>query len=261
MARSRVATRTVAFPGHSGAILSGRLDHAPQSAFAYAVFAHCFTCTKDVLAAVRVGQALAGRGIAVLRFDFTGLGTSGGDFGSTSFSTNVEDLVCAADYLRSAYQAPRLLVGHSLGGAAVLAAAASIPEAAAVATIGAPSDPGHLRHLLAGAVGEIEARGEAEVRVGTKSVSVGRGLLADISEQRLLQAVTALRRPLLVFHSPEDRVVTIEHARHIYQAARHPKSFISLDGADHLLSRAEDARYVAELLAVWAARYLASRLS
>jgi alpha-beta hydrolase superfamily lysophospholipase len=253
---ARDHSRTVSFPGHSGVPLVGRMDLSPGPALGYAIFASCFTCSKDVLTAVRIGQVLASRGIAVLRFDFTGLGSSGGEFGNTSFSSNLEDLVCAAAFLRAQYQAPRLLVGHSLGGAAVLAAAARMPEVMAVATIAAPSDPAHVRDLLAHAVGEIEARGEAAVRVGANTVTIGRVLLEDISEQRLLEAVAELKRALIVFHSPRDRVVDIEHARHIYQAARHPKSFISLDDADHLLSRAEDARYVAELLAVWASRYL-----
>jgi uncharacterized OsmC-like protein/alpha-beta hydrolase superfamily lysophospholipase len=246
----------ITFPNAQGQQLAARLDSPPGRARAFALFAHCFTCSKDVFAASRISRALAERGFAVLRFDFTGLGASEGEFANTSFSSNMHDLVAAADYLREHHEAPRLLIGHSLGGAAVLAAAERIPEAVAVATIGAPADPGHVAHLLADARAEIEARGEAEVVLGGRAFRVQKQFLEDIAGQRLSDQVSRLKRALLIFHAPRDEVVGIDNAGAIFQAARHPKSFVSLDDADHLLTRREDAVYVAEVLAAWASRYL-----
>jgi len=246
----------VHFPGAGGNRLAARLDLPEDTPRAYALFAHCFTCSKDTLAAARISAALAAAGFAVLRFDFTGLGGSEGEFANTNFSSNIADLVAAADWLRAHHAAPQLLVGHSLGGAAVLAAAARIPESLAVATIGAPFDPAHVAKLFAPARAEIEAAGEAEVELAGRRFRVRRQFLDDIAGQRQREAIAGLRRALLVFHSPTDTTVEISNAADIFTAAKHPKSFVSLDRADHLLTRREDAAYVAAVLAAWASRYL-----
>lgn len=244
------------FPGHDGSRLAARLDLPPGPPRAYAVFAHCFTCSKDIFAASRISQALAGRGIAVLRFDFTGLGASEGEFANTNFSSNVADLVAAADHLRATRAAPALLVGHSLGGAAVLAAAGDVPEARAVVTIGAPADAAHVVKNFAADVGRIEATGAAEVTLAGRKFTIRKQFLEDVDGARLTDRIATLKRPLLIFHAPRDGTVGIENAAAIYNAAKHPKSFISLDDADHLLRRSEDATYVAEVLAAWATRYI-----
>ena len=245
------------FPGAHGSTLAARLESPDTEPTAYALFAHCFTCSKDLKAVGWISRALVERGIAVLRFDFTGIGESEGDFAATDFSSNLEDLVAAADFLRRERAAPQLLVGHSLGGTAVLAVAERIPEAKAVATIGAPSDTGHLRNVLVRLSPELEARGEAEVDLGGgHAFRIRRQLLDDLAEDHLQGVLSRLHRPFLIFHSPVDNVVGIEHAKRLFEAARHPKSFISLGLADHLLSREKDARYVGEVLAAWAGRYL-----
>src|SRR5512134_998781 len=252
-------TEKVEFPGASGAPLSARLDSPIAPPIAYALFAHCFTCSKDTRAATYLAAALAERGIACLRFDFTGLGGSEGDFANTDFSSNVADLVAAADFLRTHQRAPEILVGHSLGGAAVLAAAARIPEAVGVATIGAPAEPAHvLRHIPDQA--RIAAEGEAEVALAGRTFRIRKSFLDDVAGQRLADAIGGLRKALLVMHSPRDDVVDIENATRIFVAAKHPKSFVSLDPADHLLSRREDAAYAGHVLAAWAARYLPPRV-
>ncbi|HEX7271051.1 MAG TPA: alpha/beta fold hydrolase [Casimicrobiaceae bacterium] len=252
-------SQAVSFPGAAGNALAARLD-LPSGAppRAYALFAHCFTCSKDTRAATFISGALADAGLAVLRFDFTGLGGSEGDFANTTFSSNVGDLVAAAAWLRREHSAPALLIGHSLGGAAVLAAAASVPEAVAVATIGAPADPAHVTHLFAGQRAEIDARGEAEVELAGRRFRIRREFLEDVAEQKLTTAIAALKRALIVFHSPVDATVGIDNAAAIFLAARHPRSFVSLDDADHLLSRSADGRYVGNVLAAWASRYLAA---
>jgi alpha/beta superfamily hydrolase len=249
-------TERVSFPGYRGDLLAARLDKPKAAPVAYALFAHCFTCSKDSLAAVGIARALASRGIAVLRFDFTGLGGSEGEFANTNFSSNVEDLRRAAEFLRKHYQAPALLVGHSFGGPAVLVAAADIPEAKAVATIGAPCSPAHLRRLLVKVEPRIGTRDEVEIRLGGRSFRIRSQFLKDLDEQRLLSAIRDLRRALLVFHAPKDEVVEVDRALRLFDAAVQPKTFVALEGADHLLSREEDARYVSELLAAWARRYL-----
>lgn len=246
----------VSFAGADGAILAARLDLPVGRPRAYALFAHCFTCSKDIFAAARIADGLAERGIAVLRFDFTGLGASEGDFANTNFSSNIGDLVKAADFLRAHYEAPKLLVGHSLGGAAVLAAAAQVPEATAVATIAAPADPAHVAEHFTEARAEIEAAGEAEVLLVGRPFRIKKQFLEDIEGHRLEAAIGGLKKALMVFHAPRDAVVGIDNASRIFLAARHPKSFVSLDDADHLLSRKSDAIYVAEVLAAWAGRYL-----
>jgi putative redox protein len=244
------------FPGTGGDELAARLDLPMARPRAYALFAHCFTCSKDIFAASRVSQGLADRGIAVLRFDFTGLGASEGEFASTNFSSNVQDLIAAADFLREHYEAPQLLVGHSLGGAAVLKAAASIPEAEAVATIGAPSDPEHVKRNFAAHLDEIESKGEATVSLAGREFRISKQFLDDIATQSLQDSIAHMRKALLIFHSPLDEVVSIDNASAIFLAAKHPKSFVSLDHADHLLTEREDAAYVAGVLAAWADRYL-----
>lgn len=245
------------FPGSSGDQLAGRLDLPEDEPRAYALFAHCFTCSKDVVAASRISRRLVEKGFGVLRFDFTGLGSSDGDFANTSFTSNVEDLVTAATALGDHYAEPRLLIGHSLGGAAVLAAARHLPSVTAVATIGAPFDPGHIRHLFGeDALHKLRESGRAEVTLAGRTFTVGAQLLADADSQHLDQALRSLGRALLVMHSPGDKQVGVDNARRIYDAARHPKSFITLDGADHLLTRRADAEYAADVLAAWSARYL-----
>jgi uncharacterized OsmC-like protein/alpha-beta hydrolase superfamily lysophospholipase len=248
----------ITFTGALGDDLAARLDMPPSAPRAYALFAHCFTCSKDIFAAARVSAGLAERGIAVLRFDFTGLGHSGGEFANTNFTSNVGDLVAAANWLSENHEAPGILIGHSLGGAAVLAAAGDIPGAKTVATIGAPFDPAHVSDNFSSAVAEINQRGEAPVSLGGRPFVIKKQFLDDIAGQDQKQRIKNLNKALLVFHAPGDAIVGIDHAAEIYGAAKHPKSFVSLDGADHLLSGKADAAYVAEVIAAWAGRYLGS---
>ncbi|MFO0997367.1 MAG: alpha/beta fold hydrolase [Alphaproteobacteria bacterium] len=246
----------VEFTGAQGDRLAARLDRPAGEPLAYALFAHCFTCSKDIFAASRIAETLTEHGFAVFRFDFTGLGASEGDFANTNFASNVEDLVHAVDFLRERQMAPKILIGHSLGGAAVIAAAARVPEAVAVATIGAPADPVHLGHLFTDAAPEIEAKGEAEVHIAGRPFRIKKQFLDDIKTHKLDATLAHLGKALLVFHAPRDATVGIENAGQIFQAAKHPKSFISLDDADHLLSRRSDAVYVGSVLAAWASRYI-----
>lgn len=248
----------VRFPGANDQPLAARIER-PSGAqpAAWVLFAHCFTCSKDLKAARWLSRSLVRRGFGVMRFDFTGIGESGGDFAETNFTSNLDDLVAAADYLREEHEAPRVLVGHSLGGAAVLAAAQRVPESVAVATIGAPSDTAHLSDTLVRVSPELESRGQAEIRLGVHRYVVKRQLLDDLRSHSLKDAIATLDRALLVMHSPVDESVDIRHAGAIYGAARHPKSFVSLDDADHLLLRdPRDAHYAAEVLAAWATRYV-----
>jgi putative redox protein len=253
-------TEKISFVGSAGDHLSGRLDRPWADPVAYALFVHCFTCSKDIAAATRITRGLVDRGIAVLRFDFTGLGASEGEFANTNFSSNVEDVVRAAGMLRHRYGAPRILIGHSLGGAAVLAAAAQIPEAVAVVTIGAPFELASLTRMLSPAVSEIDGTEEVSVEIGGRRFPIRRQLLQDANTWNLTNAIRTLGRALLVLHAPEDEVVAIDNARRIFDTARHPKSFVSLDDADHLLTRATDAAYVAQVLAAWVGRYLGTPL-
>lgn len=247
------------FEGHQGGKLAARLDQPEGFVTGYALFAHCFTCSKDLLTVRRVAAGLARHGIALLRFDFTGLGSSDGEFASTNFSSNVEDLKRAASYLAENYAAPRLLIGHSLGGAAVLAAAADIPGAEAVVTIGAPADVEHVLHNFTADLDKIESDGSAVVNLMGRKFTIERQFIEDVRESVLIERVKNLRKPLLILHAPLDETVGIENASKLFQAARHPKSFISLDHADHILSRPEDAEFVADVIAGWAARYLNTR--
>lgn len=244
------------FPGPSGATLAARLDLPGGPVRAYALFAHCFTCSKDLRAVRRIAAELAREGIAVLRFDFTGLGSSEGEFASTNFSSNIADLRAAADFLRRHYAAPALLIGHSLGGAAMLAVAGSIPEARAVVTIGAPSDSHSVLGQFGTSIDAIERNGEAEVDLAGRKFVIRKQFIDDVRAQSITDAIATLKKALLVMHSPRDETVGIEHATRIFQAARHPKSFVSLDTADHLLTRAADADYAARVIAAWVTRYV-----
>jgi uncharacterized OsmC-like protein/alpha/beta superfamily hydrolase len=244
------------FANAQGEKLAALLDRPDRPIRAVALFAHCFTCGKDNKAARVIAHGLTSHGIAVLRFDFTGLGSSEGEFANTTFSSNVDDLVAAADHLRTQIAAPAILIGHSLGGAAVLAAAHRIAEARAVVTIAAPFDPAHVAGLFGERVEEIKSKGEVEVTLAGRPFRVRRGLLDDIAGQNLAGRIAELRKALLVFHSPTDETVGIDNASHIFTTAKHPKSFISLAGADHLLLRPSDAAYVAHVIAAWAERYL-----
>ncbi|KGF68222.1 osmotically inducible protein C [Hoeflea sp. BAL378] len=244
------------FDGHSGAKLAARLDLPAGAIRAWALFAHCFTCSKDTLAAKRISGELAREGIAVMRFDFTGLGSSDGDFASTNFSSNIEDLRAAADWLAEHYDAPEILVGHSLGGAAVLAIAGELASVRAVATIGAPSQASHVIGNFSEHVDEIKARGEAEVDLGGRPFTIKRQFVEDVNAIGLAERIGSMKKALLVLHAPRDEVVGIDNASAIFTAARHPKSFVSLDGADHLLTEEADANYVARVIASWASRYL-----
>lgn len=254
-----MGTSEVRFAGVGGAALAGVLDSPDGPARGWAVFAHCFTCSKDSFAASRVCRALAGLGIGVLRYDVTGLGDSGGDFADSTFSSDVDDLVLAAAHLRGLGRAPSLLLGHSLGGAAVIAAAGRLPEVTAVVTINAPADPAHVADLLAPATEELRSRGAACVRIAGREFTVRQRLIDDLTAQAQHERLAALDAALLVLHAPGDETVGIDNARRIFEAARHPKSFIALDGADHLLTRAADSRWVADLVASWAARYLSAQ--
>ena len=246
----------IRFVNDQGIELAASLELPDRAPRAFALFAHCFTCGKDSAAAARIARTLAGHGYGVLRFDFTGLGGSEGDFANSSFSANVEDLVAAAGYLRERHQAPALLIGHSLGGTAALVAAARIPEVRAVVTVGAPSSAAHVLRHLGEAADALEREDQAEVEIAGRSFRISRRFLEDAAEQDVLDRVAGLRRALLILHAPLDRVVSIDEAARLFQAARHPKSFVSLDGADHLLSALEDAQYVAGTVAAWAERYL-----
>ena len=248
----------VTFENHEGQALSGLLALPETPPKAYALFAHCFTCSKNLKAATNIARALADSGIAVLRFDFTGLGQSEGDFADTNFSSNVTDLLAAVRFLAENYAAPEILVGHSLGGTAVLQAAADVPSAVAVATIGSPSDPEHVRHLFAGAEEALRDEGIAEVNLGGRPFTMKRQFLDDLERHELPATIKSLRKALLIMHAPLDDIVEIDNASELFARALHPKSFISLDKADHLLTREEDSLYAGHVLAAWASRYLDS---
>jgi uncharacterized OsmC-like protein/pimeloyl-ACP methyl ester carboxylesterase len=244
------------FPNAKGQTLAALLDRPDGPVRATALFAHCFTCGKSNRAARRIAEGMKLHGIAVLRFDFTGIGASEGEFANTTFSSNIEDLVAAADHLRSTLKAPALLIGHSLGGAAVLAAAHRIPEVRAVVTIAAPFDPAHVVGLFGEKIHEIGEKDEVGVTLAGRPFRVRKSFLDDVNQQNLGARVGSLRKALLVFHSPTDDTVGIENAAQIFTAAKHPKSFISLPGADHLVSSNNDATYIAHVISAWSERYL-----
>ena len=247
----------VIFSNKEGQELAGRLElPVDQHPHNMVIFAHCFTCTKNLAAVRNISKGLTSNGFGVLRFDFTGLGESEGDFADTNFSGNVEDLEAAAAFLEQDYKAPSLLVGHSLGGAAVIFAAARIPSVRAVATIGAPSDPVHVKHLLRSSIEEINTEGKAVVNLSGRDFTIKKQFLDDLEANTLPDTVKSLKKSLLILHSPQDSTVEIKNAEEIYKNARHPKSFVSLDGADHLLSNKADSMYVGNLIAGWADRYL-----
>ena len=246
----------VTFENSSGQVLSGVLDLPGDEPAAYALFAHCFTCSKNLKAAGNIARAMNDAGIAVLRFDFTGLGQSEGEFADTNFSSNVDDLLAATRFLDQAYEAPAILIGHSLGGTAVLQAASQIPSAVAVATIGSPSEPAHVARMFAGSEDTLRERGEATVNLGGRPFLMKQQFLDDLGKQDLRASTGALRKALLIMHAPLDTIVEIDNASELFVAAKHPKSFVSLDNADHLLSREADSRYAGEVLASWASRYL-----
>ncbi|MBS0484709.1 MAG: OsmC family protein [Proteobacteria bacterium] len=244
------------FQNSQGQSLSGLLEIPSGAIKSYALFAHCFTCSKDNPAAARIALALADRGIAVLRFDFTGLGNSQGDFSNTNFSSNLQDLLAAARYLEQHYAAPALLIGHSLGGAAVLAVAQDLPSVKAVTTIGAPATAAHVKHLFADSYRKLQSEESVQVELAGRSFKIRRQFIDDLEQYNSVAHIGALRKALLIVHSPLDEIVSIDEAGRIFAAAKHPKSFVSLDQADHLLSNPQDSQYVAEVLSAWASRYL-----
>ena len=252
-----MSTQKVGFQNTEGEQLVGRLElPADRHPHSYALFAHCFTCNKNLQAVKNISKALTDKGFGVLRFDFTGLGESEGDFGDTNFSGNVEDLIAAAHFLESEYRAPELLVGHSLGGAAVIFAAEQLKSVKALATIGAPSHPTHVKHLFQTKLEEIERSGKALVQLAGRPFTIKKQFVDDLERQSLGETAKLLRKPLLILHSPQDDTVGIKNAEEIYVAAHHPKSFVSLDGADHLLSNKEDSLYAGQVIGSWAYRYL-----
>lgn len=244
------------FENESGHRLTGLLDLPKAEPEACALFAHCFTCTKNLKSIAYLSRALTGAGLAVFRFDFTGLGESEGEFSDTNFSSNVSDLISAADHLTSEFDPPKILIGHSLGGAAVLQAASEIPSAAAVVTIAAPHEPAHLAHLLSGNRDRIEADGEGEITLAGRKFRIKKQFFDDLEATRMEDTIRNLGKPLLVLHAPGDKIVGIHNGEEIFGAARHPKGFISLDGADHLLTEERDARDAGSVIAAWAGRYI-----
>ena len=252
-----MSLQKVTFYNKEGQQLEGRLElPANQLPHNFVLFAHCFTCNKNLLAIKNISKSLSSNGFGVLRFDFTGLGESEGDFADTNFSGNVEDLVAAAEYLQDTYKAPSLLIGHSLGGAAAIIAASEIASIKAIATIAAPSNPVHVKNLLRSNVEEINLKGKAVVNIGGRDFTIKKQFLEDLETRTLAQIVRELRKPILIMHSPQDQIVAIKNAEEIYVAAHHPKSFISLDGADHLLSDKKDSSYAGSVISGWAKRYL-----
>jgi putative redox protein len=249
-------TENLTLTNQAGLTLSARLDYPAAKPRGWAIFAHCFTCSKDMLATARVAQGLAMEGIGVLRLDFTGLGQSEGKFGETSFTSNIEDIATAAAWLEDNHAAPGLLVGHSLGGAAVIAAASGLPSVKGVATIGAPADPQHVQHLFEDHLDDIAKDGSAQVSIGGRPITVGKAFVDDLMTHDAKTTIASLKVDLLVLHSPTDKIVGIENAAAIYAAAKHPKSFVSLDSADHLLTKTEDSAFAAKVISAWAARSL-----
>lgn len=250
-------TIKVTFTNQDDQELSARIEMpVNKRPTAFALFAHCFTCSKSLKAVLNISRSLASKGIAVMRFDFTGLGESEGDFADTNFSGNVEDLVCAAEFLKDNYESPKIIVGHSLGGAAVLMASSVLNSVEAIVTIGAPADPPHVKHLFQNSLEEIRETGYAKVAIGGRPFTVKKQFIDDLEKNDLEKTITNLKKPLLVFHSPQDDIVDISNAEKIYKTAHHPKSYISLDKADHLLTKERDALYVGDVIASWVDRYV-----
>lgn len=249
-------SKKIEFEGSAGYNLSARIDE-PDSGDCKTtlLFAHCFTCNKNLRAIGHISRALTDKGIGVFRFDFTGLGESEGDFSESTFSHDVQDLIAAAGYMHKNWIAPKILMGHSLGGAAILQAANSIPSSEAVTTVGSPCNPQHVQHLLDDKKDEIEQKGEAEVVLAGRRFKIKKKFLDDLAEQTMDEVIRNLNKALLIFHSPVDKTVGIDNAAHIYKLAKHPKSFISLDDADHLLTKDDDAQYVGNVTTAWAERY------
>ncbi|OJW50349.1 MAG: osmotically inducible protein C [Alphaproteobacteria bacterium 41-28] len=254
-----VKTEKITFPGSQGHLLSARLDSPDGEIKGYALLVHCFTCSSNTLAASHISAALTEKGIGVFRFDFTGLGSSEGEFSNTNFSSNIEDIKAAIDFLRSQNKTPQILIGHSLGGAAVLRAAENVPDLKALATINAPSDPIHLRHVLNSSIEEINSQGYANVVLAGRTFQIQKQFIDDLEKHKSLDYLKDITAALLIFHSPQDKTVEIENARLIFTAARHPKNFISLYGADHLLTKIEDADYVADIICSWVNRYMSEK--
>ena len=250
-------SKKITFNNKEGILLSASIEMPLiGKPISYAIFAHCFTCSKNLSAVVNISRSLTQQGIAVLRFDFTGLGDSQGDFSDTNFSSNVTDLYAAYEFLQANYEAPKIIIGHSLGGAAVLAAAGGMEEIKSVVTIGSPSDPLHVKHLFAGGLDEIKEKGEATVSIGGRPFKVKKQFLDDLEKNDLKAILGSLNKALLILHSPQDAIVGVDNARKIYEGAMHPKSFITLDGADHLLTNKNDSLYVGKMIAAWVTRYL-----
>ena len=251
-----MGSKRITFENDDGQQLAGRFDTPQGDPSGYALFAHCFTCSKDTLAASRIARGLTERGIAVLRFDFTGLGESEGDFDATSFASNVRDLLSACAWLGEHHAPVDLLIGHSLGGAAVVSAAGQMDSVKGVATIGAPSDPTHVRHLFESHIEEIEREGSAQVSIGGRPFRIGKSFIEDLDAHDPKDVLKTLKRPLMIFHSPIDQIVGVENAAQMFQWAMHPKSFVSLGSADHMLSDRKDADFVAAMIAAWSHRVL-----
>lgn len=255
--KNKSVSENIEFKNKQGLSLSARMDLPDGNKVkAYAIFSHCFTCSKHFKAAAYISRGLASLGFGVLRFDFAGIGDSQGIFQQTNFSTNVADVVAAAGYMEEQKMAPDLLIGHSFGGTAVLRAAAEIPSASAVVTIGSPADPDHIIRLVTEQKKEIEERGETRLQIGNKNFTITKQFLDDVAAAQVSKRLHRLNKALLVLHSPLDGTVGIENAGTIFQAARHPKSFVALAGADHLLTEREDADYAARIIDVWAGRFL-----
>jgi len=246
----------ITFTGGTGQTLAARIDKPELEIKTYALFAHCFTCSKDIYAASRIAKTLTDNGIAVVRFDFTGLGASEGDFANTNFSSNVEDLVAAANFMREEFEAPSIIIGHSLGGSAVLASAEKIPEARAVVTLGSPADVAHVAHNFQSDREKIMRDGEADICLVGRPFKIKKQFIEDIESIKLQQHVNDLKKAILVMHAPLDETVGIENAGQIFSWAKHPKSYVSLDDADHLISRKKDAEYAGHVIATWAMKYI-----
>lgn len=244
------------FENGSGQLLAAILEIPEETPRAWLLFAHCFTCSKDIITASRISRALVNHGFAVMRFDFTGLGESEGRFSDTNFTTNIQDLLAASEHLRKHHQAPNLLMGHSFGGAATLAAAKDIPECQAIITLATPSEPSNIFSHFHNAREIIKAKGEMQVRIGDQDILLTRQFLEDVDRYHLAACIRKLDKPLLVLHAPDDETVSVEHAKIIFKQAPHPKNFIALDGADHLLTNREDALFVADMIAAWVKRYV-----